>query len=633
MGLFQKPPQTPQELERSKPLELSPEQVNELSEEEWYARAYRGDDVPQLTLRAVLMGTVLGFLLAFTNIYAGLKTGWALGVAITASILSYSIWNVFLLSGIARTPMTILENNCMQSTASAAGYSTGATMVSAIPALLMLTGEHLNVYLLILWTAVIAVLGVMMAVPVKRNLINYERLRFPSGTAAAVTLQSLYGRGVEAAAKARSLLYATLFGAFVPLLFQLNLRAADKPLGNGERTLLPSVSHAFDWLPRFHDKVLSQWRVELEHSVLLIAAGVLVGLRVALSMALGGLLLIFVVGPAALEAGAATSARSAWREIGVWIGAPIMVSAGILAFALQWRTIQRALSGFRGGQGGSDLVRRTEVPLSWFVRGFSLAAVAVILVAWLGFDIPPHFGLLAVALSFVLALVACRATGETDVTPVTAMGKITQLTYGVLMRGNVTANLMTANITAGVAIGSADLLTDLKSGYLLGANPRRQFVAQLCGVFTGALATVIGFRLVVKDANTLLADNSQFAAPSAHQWKAVAEVFQVGIENLHPMARSGILWGLLIGAALSVLEAAAPKWRKWLPSATGIGLGFILPFSNPLAFVIGAFAAWAFHVADQRRSERHAIPLASGLIAGESLVGIGAAAANNWFLP
>ncbi|TAH37448.1 MAG: OPT family oligopeptide transporter [Planctomycetota bacterium] len=633
MGLFQRPPQTPEELERSRPLDIPPEKVNEMSEEEWYARAYRGDDVPQLTWRAVLTGTVLGFVLAFTNIYAGLKTGWGLGVAITASILSFSAWKLLLRLRLARTPMTILENNCMQSTASSAGYSTGATMISAIPALLMITGEHLNIALLMVWTAAIAALGVMMAIPVKRNLINHERLRFPSGTAAAVTLQSLYGRGAEAVSKARALLFAAVTGAVVPLLFQLNLRPPERPLASGDRSLLPSVAHAFDWLPKFQDKVLSQWRIELEHSALLVAAGVLVGLRVALSMALGGLILIFAVGPAAIDAGAASSPRTAWREIGVWIGAPIMVSSGVLAFLLQWKTIRRAISGLRGGGGnGGGLVARTEVPIAWFYTGFSLATAAVVAIAWLGFGIPPHYGLLAVLMSFVLALVACRATGETDVTPIGPMGKITQLVYGVLMRGNATANLMTANITSGVAIGSADLLTDLKSGYLLGANPRRQFIAQLCGVLTGALAAVAGFRLVVKGPETLLADNTQFAAPSAHQWRVVAELFQTGIENLHPMARQGILWGLIAGAVLIVLELALPKQRRWLPSATGVGLGFILPFSNPLAFALGALGAWIYHVADRKQAELRTIPIASGLIAGESLVGITAAALNNWVL-
>jgi uncharacterized oligopeptide transporter (OPT) family protein len=143
MAFFQKAPSTPEEIERSKPLDIPPDEVLGFDEAEWYARAYRGDS-PQLTLRAVLMGSVLGFFLSFTNIYVGLKTGWALGVALTACIVSFASWSLLMKVGLARSPMSILENNCMQSVASAAGFSTGNTLISAVPALLLLSGEQLR---------------------------------------------------------------------------------------------------------------------------------------------------------------------------------------------------------------------------------------------------------------------------------------------------------------------------------------------------------------------------------------------------------------------------------------------------------------------------------------------------------
>ena len=166
MAIFQKAPKSLEEASTFKPLDISPDQVLEMNEEEWYEKIYRGDSVPQLTIRATIMGSVLGFLLAFTNLYIGLKTGWGLGVAITACIMSYAIWNIFLKAGVAKSPMTILENNCMQSTASSAGYSTGGTMVSAIAALLLLTatpenpkGEHLDTVVLVSWTLFLAAFG------------------------------------------------------------------------------------------------------------------------------------------------------------------------------------------------------------------------------------------------------------------------------------------------------------------------------------------------------------------------------------------------------------------------------------------------------------------------------------------
>ena len=138
MSLFQKPAHTPEEIEASKPLEIPPEQVAAFDEAEWYARAYRRG-APQLTVRAVAMGTVLGFFLAFTNVYIGLKTGWFLGVNLTACILSYAIWSSMERAGLVKGRMSILESTCAVSTASSAGYATGFLTITAVPAMLLLT--------------------------------------------------------------------------------------------------------------------------------------------------------------------------------------------------------------------------------------------------------------------------------------------------------------------------------------------------------------------------------------------------------------------------------------------------------------------------------------------------------------
>jgi uncharacterized oligopeptide transporter (OPT) family protein len=280
-------------------------------------------------------------------------------------------------------------------------------------------------------------------------------------------------------------------------------------------------------------------------------------------------------------------------------------------------------------------VKKTEVPMSWFAVLGILSAVAIVLIAWRSFDVPPHLGTLAVLMTFFLALVACRALGETDVTPTGAMGKIMQLTYGALIPQNYAANLMTASITAGASSESADLLSDLKSGYLLGAHPRRQFVAQFLGIFTGAVASTLCYYLIVPDAQALTGSAGsppQFAAPSAQQWKAVAELFRVGIGNLHPLAREGIAIGLAVGTALAIVEWLFPKARTWLPSATGIGLGMLLPFATSVSFVIGAALARAYERIDKSQAERFVVPISSGVIAGESIVGVIVAALNNFVL-
>src|SRR6185312_13237320 len=103
------------------------------------------------------------------------------------------------------TDMSLLENNCMQSTASSAGYSTGGTMVSAISAYLIVTGHHIPWGLLAWWTFFLAALGVFMAIPMKRQMINVEQLKFPSGIAAAETLRSLHSHGAAGLRSAKAL--------------------------------------------------------------------------------------------------------------------------------------------------------------------------------------------------------------------------------------------------------------------------------------------------------------------------------------------------------------------------------------------------------------------------------------------
>ena len=98
----------------------------------------------QLTWRAVIVGMLLGSILSLTNLYANLKMGWSFGVALTAGIISFALWNAFVRLGISKSPMTILENTCMQSAASSAGYSTGGTLTSAVAALLQARCEKLT---------------------------------------------------------------------------------------------------------------------------------------------------------------------------------------------------------------------------------------------------------------------------------------------------------------------------------------------------------------------------------------------------------------------------------------------------------------------------------------------------------
>src|SRR5206468_9248051 len=129
--------------------------------------------------------------------------------------------------------------------------------------------------------------------------------------------------------------------------------------------------------------------------------------------------------------------------------------------------------------------------------------------------------------------------------------------------GHVNSNLMSANVTAAAAGGSADLLTDLKSGYLLGAHPRKQFIAQFSGIFVGTLVSVLTFRLLVPDASALGTD--QFPAPAAQTWRAVAVALSDGLGALGPVKTWSIVIGGLAGILLTLLPKVMPERGYLVP--------------------------------------------------------------------
>ena len=604
---------------------MTPEEI----ELKWYREVYKGDTMKQLTLRSVVMGALLGGFMSLSNLYVGLKTGWALGVAITSCILSYTIWKTLMavLPFLFKSDMSILENNCMQSTASSAGYSTGGTMVSAISAYLIITGTHMPWMILTLWTVFLAALGVFIAIPMKRQMINIEQLKFPSGIAAAETLKSLHAKGTEAADKAKSLGIAGAFGAAVAWMRDAGIRSSwfGSPSWMPEKIALPGSIAFPGTLKGF---ALSQWTFSFEVSGMMIAAGAIIGWKVAWSLLLGAIINFGVLAPWAAQAGAIDTAKLGYRAIvqwSTWTGASIMVTSGLFMFALQWKTILRAFGGLtnifhKRRDTAADPLAHIEVPGTWFLTGTALSGLGCIMVLHYAFQTSWWMGMVAVVLTFFLAIVAARATGESDITPIGAMGKITQLTFGILAPSNMTTNLMTASVTAGAAGATADLLTDLKSGYLLGANPRQQFLAQFFGIFAGTLVVVPAFYILVPTAASLGTD--QWPAPSAQVWAAVARLLSHGIHSLHPTAKLGLLVGGTTGIIIPMLELAMPKRRKYIPSAMGLGLAMVIPFWNSLSMFIGGAIALIMEKNWKTIAEIYIIPVSSGVIAGESIIGI-----------
>ena len=598
-------------------------------EREWFENVYAGDRMPQLTVRAVVMGMMLGMIMVCSNVYVGLKVGWSMGVAITSCILAYTIFAT-LHKAMPRLfpPFSILENNAMQSCASAGGSMTSGGVVNAIPALMMLNAAALPTSFatrclwLIPWVVVISCLGVFLAVPAKRQMINIEKLPFPTGTAAATTLRSLHNRGDEARRQATSLFSGALLGGLTAWWRDADAKWLD---------WYPKIPATWgtNWirLGTWQGKplMLNQVTMSLEGSLLFVAAGAIISFRQAWSMLLGATINYVILAPIMLNAGVIEQPSfrriSAWS---LWIGVPMMVTSGLLLFFMNWKTVLRAFSTItaflKRGMGGEDPMDRIEVPGSWFIGGFLVLGAAAVFLGHSLFHIKWWMGIVAVLATFFLVVVAARAAGETDITPVGPLSKITQLTFGAISPGNITTNLMTANITAGATSHAADLLQDLKSGYLLGANPRQQFLAQFFGVLAGGLVVVPVYFILIPDVSLLATE--KWPAPAALVWRGVAELLAKGVGSLHETARIGIVVGAVLGIVLPLLEMALPRWKKYIPSPTGLGLAFTINGFNAISFFIGACLAAGFKRARPKLAATYTVPVSSGIIAGESLMGV-----------
>ena len=222
-------------------------------------------------------------------------------------------------------------------------------------------------------------------------------------------------------------------------------------------------------------------------SLLMLGFGAIIGLRAGLSLLIGAIAGWLVLSPLAIANGWAQAGAPDATWYGplitwlLWPGVTLLVVSSLTSSLLTIVASARR----RRAEGGAP---QTSWRIDWrFGGALAVTAAAITVASHVFFDINPLMALLAVALSFILAIVACRVTGETGITPIGALGKVTQLTFGLIAPGNMAANLMTANVTGGAAGQSADLMTDLRTGLEVGATPRLQIIAQSFGILVGSV--------------------------------------------------------------------------------------------------------------------------------------------------
>ncbi|MCB1510472.1 MAG: OPT/YSL family transporter [Hyphomicrobiaceae bacterium] len=582
----------------------------------------RAHDLPELTVRAVLTGMVIGALLTPCNVYSGLKIGWTFNMSVAAGLIGFAVWTTAERFGGAR-PWHLRENNINQTAASSAASIISAGLAAPIPALALLTGQTLTFPVLATWMFVISLLGIVVAAGLRNQLLMRERLPFPAGIVTAETMREIHASGAEAHARLR------LLSASAALAAALKLAAARF----GLTPIAPGISGSVTTAGGPVSVTAKNLGFALDPSVLMVGFGAIAGLRIGASMLLGavvgwGLLAPMALGYGWAEAGAA-NASAVWFgplvEWLLWPGATLMVTASLTSFSL---SIARLVLR-RSEHSPVDVVPLAPtVDIRVLGLAFAVMLVAAVVAQSAIFSIGLVEAVLAVLLSYLLAIVAARVSGETAITPIGALGKITQLTFGVISPGNVTANLMTANVTGGAAGQCADLMHDLRTGQMIGAKPSFQIIAQVFGVLTGSLIAAITYLLLIPDPQGQLI-TADWPAPAVATWKAVAEVLSAGLVAMPPGALPAIGIAAVIGVGLAVAESVADEdWRPYIPSASAIGLGLVIPAWNAISLFIGAALAATIARFYPEWAKRRLVVIAAGLIVGESLAGVVDAVVN-----
>jgi len=638
-------------------------------DEWWFKNVFRGD-MAQLTLRSGLTGFLLGGILSATGLYIGAKTGISLGVGLTSVILAFALFRALHSAGLAQD-YTILENNCTQSIATASGYVTTA-LISSLPAYMLVTGHVPLWWQIAIWMFLVSLVGVLLAFPLKRRFINEDQAPFPEGRACGVVLDSLYhGKGGEGMFKAKLLgwvaggaaLLQGICGEGWMRLVQFKLLAMDKWAGMTEPWHLHDRidDYYYAWAVKAHGFIPSilgtdvrtlGLRVVLDAA--LIGTGGLMGLAVAASCFVGVIVNFVILAPLMIQAGDIAPRLGAngvliplnrveiVNQWSLWWGVTMMVVGALVSLLAKPEIFTSAFK--RKAKPAkvdpqSDLLKDIEVPLwiSWI--GVPVVSLAGCWATHAFFGVPLWLSIVSLPLIFVLTVICTNSMALTSWTPTGSLSKITQFTMGALDRSNPGSNLLPAGMTAEVASNAANLLSDIKPGYMLGGKPRHQAIGHIIGNLAGVLASVpLFFLLFVKTdaAGTASAADmvsDQFGFPAALQWKGVADIIAKGLTSLPTSALISV--GVAAVAAIAIeLTRIATKGRSGL-SAVAIGLGVTLPPQATMMMFVGALL---FHFMGRKHKQPgtrgHRIwvegmePICAGLISGAALMGIGDAIIN-----
>jgi uncharacterized oligopeptide transporter (OPT) family protein len=457
------------------------------------------------------------------------------------------------------------------------------------------------------WLSASGVLGVLLAVPLRKHFIEDENLPFPDGIAAGETVIMLDSRGEQARKSA-----FVMFGALA---------------ASGLTFLATQLRWLVDNIPLTVNAFSARVGLGFGVSLLNIGSGMIIGFRISTSMLIGGIIGWVIAPPWLLSQGliAADARRVDVLLLIMWPAVGMLVAGGMSALLLRWGVLVRTFKGLASSASVSG-----DLPLRWVWIGGLAATIFLIVVQALFFGTPVWHSIVAIALSVPLGLVALRVLGETNWGPISTMTNVIQAAFGAIAPGDLRANMVSSGITGAVAAESEGLMQDFRAGQMIGSTPRMLTYMQLIAVPVGALALAFMYPLL-RDTYGVIGDNAQLLSPTSQRWVGFAKLVTqelTGPAATNPAAAARIAWmttslgvGAAIGVVLTLLEQKA-SWRPYVPSPTGMGIAMLIPINAVTMIFLGAAADVIWAKTSPQSHERYSIPIASGLIAGEALVAV-----------
>lgn len=569
--------------------------MNEAAASPESAATLRGP-YPELSWPAVIVGWLLGVVIAISIGYAALILGFSIEGSELAAILGFGI-----LRGMLRR-RSIIENNIAQTVASAVnGASSG--MMFSVPAIFILGyGDAFNPLILTFGCIAGAFLGIAFIIPLRKQMIDFERLTYPGGVAVATILKSP-GAGVRK---------AVLLGAAAVVSAAVHFVTQTTGVSNWNLGALIGM-------PGYMNGV---WYL----SLLTVGVAFIAG-RGGVAFIIGGFVTYWFIAPmlSATDAfpvdpatGAVLSDPGSLRSLLFRpIGIGMLIGGAVMGVILAFPLIRSAVRSMQNAAKVESAVSADEMPIKLLYFAIAGAAVLLAVIAVssteaVGIGRGIAMALLGTLWIWMAGIILSEAIGRTNWSPLSGMTLIGITLLIVVTSGLAREQAIVAAITVGAATSVAmsqatDLMLDLKTGYLVGARPRMQQAGQFLGAWLGPLVVIV-LIFVLHESYGL--GSEKLPAPQA---QALASTIEGILGGDVPLAK--YLAGAALGAILSALQGGL---------GITVGLGFYLPFNIVLTYAVGTLLRL---VADRRLgkrwSEEVGIPVAAGLIVGEALVGVG----------